>query len=490
MRREVVLTQSVSESGLAHLLHHYSANIEQEDLCFGLWRQSTGARRKTAIVYDLIKPDATDRNLHGNVSFEPHYLSRVIRKAKQEDAGVAFLHSHPTAGWQDMSRHDVIAERDIISYPARITGKPLVGLTVGRDGYWSARWWESSARHVERFWCNKVRVLGKSNYMLYGQPRIHQENQWSARLRRTQDSWGPTFQKTLEELVVGVVGVGSVGCIAVEAMARIGVGEITLIDHDRVEEHNLDRLLYGAATKIGQRKIDIGAEALQEHGTNSNLQIHRVGHRVESDVGYRSALDCDIILSCVDRPIGRDVLNYVAQAHMIPVIDAGVSVEAYRMPRRFFNAHWRTHLVTPEHECLRCTGQYDSGNVVAELDGSLSDPVYIKGLEEAGIRQNINTFPFALGVAGLQVNLALRYLLGEKWWPEVSRQEFQFIKGTVVRESRGCGEGCSFRKIVATGDANNPPYLRTVKVTPEGGRWRSRVRQVYRDVLNKLFVDR
>lgn len=486
MKREVVLTGHAAQVARQHLLRHYAEGQEQEELCFGLWRQSTGTRRKTAIVYEILKPHPSERNLHGNASFEPDYLSRAVREATSKGAGLAFLHSHPATGWQDMSSDDIAAERDVISYPARITGKPLVGLTAGRDGYWSARWWEGAGTKIDRFWCTKVRVVGKKRYEFYRRPADRHENAWSARLRRTEDSWGPNFQRTIEELEVGVVGIGSVGGIVAEAIARVGIGAITLIDGDCLEEHNLDRLLYGTANRLGDRKVDIAADTLKDHSTNVNFVVRRIGHSVHYDTAYRAALDCDIILCCVDKPIGRDVLNYIAQAHLIPVIDAGVSVEAYRTPRKFFNAHWRAHVVTPEHQCLRCAGQYTSGEVVAELDGSLIDPTYIKGLEDTGIKQNMNTFPFALGAAALQVNLALRYLLGEAWWPELSRQEFQFTKGTVTKKDGACVEGCSFRPLVAMGDGAGPPYLRTVVKAPKHRGWKSTFMRLYRGFLNRL----
>ena len=461
MKREVVLLGQAAQEAKDHLLRHYHEGREQEELCFALWRQSTGTTRKTAIVYQILSPHRAERSLHGNASFEPHFLSRVIREAKSQGAGLAFLHSHPTRGWQGMSLDDEIAERDVISYPARVTKHPLVGLTIGRDGYWSARWWEQSGKEVRRFWCDKVRAVGRTVYEIHCRPDALTRNAWSGRLRRTEDSWGPLFQKSIETLNVGIVGIGSVGSIAAEAFARIGVGTLTLIDGDQVEEHNLDRLLHGTNSQLGRKKTEVAAESLKEHATNAGFVVYPIGMEIHHSAAYRAALDCDIILSCVDRPVGRDVLNYIAQAHLIPVIDTGVAVEAYRNPRRFFSAHWRAHIVTPEHQCLRCTGQYNSGEVVSELDGSLVDPVYIKGLEDSGVRQNMNTFPFALGAASMQVNLALRYLLGKNWWPQLSRQEYQFTKGVVTRTDERCEEGCSFRRLIATGDKGNPPYLRS-----------------------------
>ena len=99
----------------------------QEELCFALWRPSTGANRKVAIVFEIIPPIAGDRNLHGNASFEATYLSRATRMAIDRKAGLAFMHNHFTPGWQDMSEPDIVAERDRISPAARATDLPLVG---------------------------------------------------------------------------------------------------------------------------------------------------------------------------------------------------------------------------------------------------------------------------------------------------------------------------------------------------------------------------
>ena len=281
MKREAVITGQVAQEGKDHLLRHYLNGREQEELCFALWRQSTGTKRKSAIVYQIITLQKTERNLHGNASFEPHYPSRAIRQAKRQGAGLAFLHSHPTGGWQGMSLDDVVAERDVISYPTRVTKHPLLGFTIGRDGYWSARWWEQARRGVERFWCDKVRVVGRKAYEIYSRPNSRSRNVWSARLRRTEDSWGSEFQQNIEILNVGVVGIGSVGSIAAEAFARIGIGSLTLIDGDRVEEHNLDRFLHGTNIHLGRKKIDVAAELLKKHATNARFVIHPVGTEIQ-----------------------------------------------------------------------------------------------------------------------------------------------------------------------------------------------------------------
>lgn len=459
MRFEVAFTEEANAASSGHLLQHYRRDLVQEDLCFALWRPSTGESRLTALIEEVLLPEDHERNLHGNASFQPSYVGRVLRIAQEKGVGLAFMHSHPSPGWQEMSSADAEAERDILAYPAGATGLPLLGLTMGIDGFWSARFWERFDGQMRPEWCEKVRVIGAQSYRLDFNDSLAPPQPRRDILRRTFDTWGQDSQNTISRLRVGIVGLGSVGCIIAEAMARIGVSQATLIDPDKLEEHNLDRLLYGTIRDLGTPKVDLAAQGMRRHATASKIQITTFPVSIHDKTAYKAALDCDIIFSCVDRPVPRDVLNYIAQAHLIPVIDGGIEVETDRRNDKLFSAHWRAHIVTPYHQCLRCNEQYNSSAVIMELDGSLDDSSYVSSLppEERGGNQNV--FPFSQGVAGMEVNLMLRYLLAADWWPVVRQQDYQFITGETLVINKECHPNCSFRQRRAQGDAENPFYL-------------------------------
>lgn len=459
MRFDAALTAEAHTTSSHHLLQHYRREIAQEDLCFALWRPSTGRERLTALIDEVILPEDGERLLHRNASFQPGYLARALALARRKKAGLAFMHSHPGLGWQGMSDADIEAERDVLAYPAGATGLPLVGLTVGVDGQWSARFWERQGTRMSRRWCEKTRVVGPDQYELHFNDELVPAPARREILRRTFDTWGPAAQNTLARLHVGIVGVGSVGCLVAEAIARMGVGRVTLIDPDRIEEHNLDRLLYGTVRDIGRLKVDAAAEAMKRNATASSIDITALPLSVHQRSAYEHALDCDIIFSCVDRPVARDVLNFVSQAHMIPIIDGGVAVEFDTANERLFSTHWRAHIGTQSHQCLRCRGQYNSSLVMMELDGSLDDPSYIRNLPPSERPANQNVFAFSQGVASMEVNLMLRYLLAPDWWPPVHQQEYQFITGTMTATSSECRQTCSFIERRARGDATAPPYL-------------------------------
>ena len=446
-----------------HLLQHFRADELQEDLCFALWRPSTGKSRYTGIIYKIILPESADRDLHGNVEFTPKFLSKSLNLAIKEKAGLVFMHSHPSDGWQNMSGPDIIAERDVLSSPALATGLPLLGLTIGTDGYWSARFWEKDKKRFRRHWCQKVRVVSNKSYKTYYNNHLLPPYERKNILKRTFDTWGVTHQNDIARLKVGIVGLGSVGCVVAEAIARIGIANIVLIDPDRVEEHNLDRLLYGTIDDIGSYKVDLASESIKKHSTANKVNVNAIPFSIHCDNAYYEALDCDFLFSCVDRPVARDVLNFIAFAHLIPVIDGGVAVTVNN--DQSFYAHWRSHLITPYHQCLRCNKQYTTSDVVTELDGSLDDPSYINNLPPDERDRNQNVFPFSLSVASMEVNMMVRYIVSQEWWPEVQQQDYHFQTGAIRINNQKCNENCIFQQErIAMGDQCKPHYIVSAEI--------------------------
>lgn len=77
----VVVTSEVAAALKGHLLQHTSKGQRQEDLCFALWKPSTGRTRTTAVLTEVVLPIANERRLHGGASFLPDYLDRVAEAA-------------------------------------------------------------------------------------------------------------------------------------------------------------------------------------------------------------------------------------------------------------------------------------------------------------------------------------------------------------------------------------------------------------------------
>jgi molybdopterin-synthase adenylyltransferase len=159
------MTYSVAIPGRANelLLAHLLRDDRQEDLCFALWHPSQGRERLTALLQTVVLPKQDERQVHGNASFLPNYFERALNLALENKSGVAFLHSHLGPGWQGMSGDDIMAENRMAAATQAATGLPLLGLTLGTDGAWSARFWQKSAPRIyNRSWCGSVRVVGEN----------------------------------------------------------------------------------------------------------------------------------------------------------------------------------------------------------------------------------------------------------------------------------------------------------------------------------------
>ena len=422
----------------------------QEDLCFGLWTPSTGAHRKTAIVTRIVLPERDDRSLHGNASFSGRYLARAIRLARSGGQGVVFMHSHPSPGWQDMSVPDVQAERDRIADSVRATGMPLVGMTVGSDGHWSARFWTGDASRRNRQWCRKVRILDATRLLIWRGPEDDSTRD-RRRQRRTVDSWGERKQRDVEALRIGVVGLGSVGSVVAEGLARVGVREIVLIDDDTVEEHNLDRMLNASGKDIGRPKTDVAEDAVKDASTASDVRVWNYRRKIQDRQAYAAAKDCDILISCVDSPVARDLLNRTAYRDGIPVVDGGVEIRKETRTGNMDAARWKAHVASPNTQCLRCRGQYSSSDLMLELDGSWDDPKYIR--DSGQDLRNENVFCMSLATASEMLNVALRLVIAAQWWPPQMDIERNFVTGRTKVSNTVCHENCTIMAERWTGDS-------------------------------------
>jgi molybdopterin/thiamine biosynthesis adenylyltransferase len=454
VRYSAALTCDAAEGLRTHLLQHIARRKRQEDLCFALWRPGTGRTRTTALVTEIILPRDGERDLHGGASFLPAYVERVIGAALEREAGITFLHSHFTPGWQAMSPDDVVAERRLAPRIFAATGLPLVGLTMGTDGALSARFWPRVGRgKFEREWCGTVRFVGDEFGVTFME-RLAPTPAFKETLKRTRSAWGDEKQALMARLHVGVVGAGSVGALVAEALVRMGVETVTLIDFDKVEEHNLDRLLHATTADIGRLKVEVAADALRRHAMADNADIRAYPYSVTREDGLKAALDCDVLFSCVDRPWPRQVLNMTAYAHLIPVIDGGIRVRVTRS-KTLRSADWRAHVALPGRPCLECLGQFDPADVGLERKGLLDDPSYIEGLpDDHFIHHNENVFGFAMNAAGLMILQFLSLVIQPSGVSDTGAHLYHFVNGALDKDNlEHCKPHCLFKDEIGSGDS-------------------------------------
>ncbi|MCL5255959.1 MAG: ThiF family adenylyltransferase, partial [Gammaproteobacteria bacterium] len=97
---------------------------------------------------------------------------------------------------------------------------------------------------------------------------------WQKRFAGIERLYGSDGAIALQNLHLVVIGLGGVGSWAAEALARSGVGKLTLIDMDEVCLSNVNRQSHALTSKVGQLKTEVLAERLR--GINPEIDIHIV----------------------------------------------------------------------------------------------------------------------------------------------------------------------------------------------------------------------
>ena len=93
--------------------------------------------------------------------------------------------------------------------------------------------------------------------------------------------YGTGGAAAIRDAHVAVVGIGGVGSWAAEALARSGVGELTLIDLDHVAESNINRQIQALDSTIGQAKVEAMRDRIAR--INPGCVVHGIEEFVEPD---------------------------------------------------------------------------------------------------------------------------------------------------------------------------------------------------------------
>jgi len=140
-------------------------------------------------------------------------------------------------------------------------------------------------------------------------------------------------QRRLRDAKVAILGVGGLGGSAAIWLASIGVGEMWLIDGDRVETSNLNRQILFAEAEIGLLKVEAAAARLRAF--NSGITITSTARRLESQAEIAEFIDgADVVIDAADWP-AHDIerwcnsacfeagIPYITMSHFPPIARVG-----------------------------------------------------------------------------------------------------------------------------------------------------------------------
>ena len=350
-------------------LHQLAANLPVECCAIGFVCRAGGSSAGLRYVVRNIFHAPDDAYLIRNAtraSLTPEFMLTVANQARVLQAGVVLLHTHPgTSPLEDFSALNDTGEIALARYfNARVFEQTHFAAVVTK-----------SRVHVRELGCGRrisALAVGPAIRNYDEEQGLVEDERYDRQVR----AFGLEGQAILREASVAIVGLGGTGSIIAHQLAHLGVRELLLVDHDVVDESNLNRLLGTKPSDVGKSKVDVAKAAVL--AINPRAQCEAInGDVVDAEVAVK-LLDVDFIFSCTDSMASRAVINQLAYQYLIPVIDMGVAIRL--ADGKISSVTGRVQMLSAGLGCLVCADGIDGQQVRWEMMSPIQrqeDPYFV-----------------------------------------------------------------------------------------------------------------
>lgn len=388
-------------------------------------RRSDGQLR--LLVREIEYPEQADYSSQGddNAELSSAFVARIAKKALLRRLTLVFVHTHPGSLPPQFSVVDDRGEKLLDGFLLRRgLNRHHAALVMSSGGLRARR-----LGHDEEI---RVLALGAKHTVEFD-PDLKEAEVTSVFDRQVR-AFGAAGQQHLARLRVAIVGLGGTGSIAAQQLVHLGIHRFTLVDPDKVEETNLNRLVGAKPSDVGEPKVSVAARYLRNF--LKEAEIEAIVGNVVHDAVARRLIDADLIFCCTDSHGSRSVVQQVAYQHLIPCIDLGSTIT--QADGRITGIFGRVQLLTPGLPCLWCSELLDAGQVRQDLMNESErrlDPYIVGGREPA---------PSVISLNGTVVSLAVSMLLGvEAGAPIDATHVIYNARAATLRSVRGSAQdGC------------------------------------------------
>lgn len=273
-----------------------------------------------AMVEQLLTlaPEDYDHTSAGGLRLTDAASARLNRWAVQvahQGWLAVHLHSHPS-GVDQFSTTDDEAESSLSHWLAE----------HNVPSYWSLVWPTGGVPRV-RLWTRGKTRPGR--LFLGLAPMVAGPFQDGSQALDRQRAFGPGLRAAADQILVGVLGVGGLGMLVVEQLARAGFRRFVLVDPDTVEETNLNRLPGVTRSDLGRLKVRVAKRLIRQAVVSLDLvpEICGLPHDVyRSSAAQHALARCDLILAVTDNDLSRTLALQLALDHGREYLQAGTDI--------------------------------------------------------------------------------------------------------------------------------------------------------------------
>jgi len=257
------------------------------------------------------------------VKWSTEALLPVITEAATRKLAIVKIHSHP-GGLAEFSETDDKSDQDLFQsvYGWCDDEAPHVSAIMLPDGHIFGRGIGPDGEFTP---LSSVMIVGDEIQLFHQSDSKPPLPEYTLRHRQI---FGAGTTAKLRQLTATVIGVSGTGSLLVEQLARLGVGRLILVDPDKIEDKNLNRIVNaGLRDAVESRsKVDVAARGIKEMGLGT--EIIKFTRNLYNPEVVATVAQSDVLFGCMDSVDGRHLLNRLATFYVIPYFDIGVKLES------------------------------------------------------------------------------------------------------------------------------------------------------------------
>ncbi|OQZ07231.1 MAG: thiamine biosynthesis protein ThiF [Planctomycetes bacterium UTPLA1] len=339
------------------------------------------------------------------VTWPTDLLDSLLEEAYERRQAIVKVHSH-TGEYRRFSGWDDESDRNLFSSIANLLGDglPHGSLVMLPDGDLFGRVLGDEGKVIGAL--DSITAVGHDLRFWTSQPTARADG---FTLRHSQ-AFGCGTTDLLRSLSAAVIGCSGTGSIVAEQLARLGVGRLVLVDPDRVEEKNLNRILNTGKEDayLSRPKVHVMASAIARMGLGQ--EVVPLAANLISPSAVRLVAECDVAFGCMDGVEGRHVLNRLATFYNLPYFDVGVRLDADGNGgiERIAGA---VHYLQPGLSSLLSRGVYTMAHVEAEEMRRTNPEMYQRQVKEGYLRGVQEDRPAVISINMFFASLAVNDFL-------------------------------------------------------------------------------
>lgn len=356
MKYDLTLPPSIAGELLTHL---FPGDGDEHGAVIAAGVARSGDRIRLLARHAFLAVDGVDYvpGRHGYRMLTADFVRDQALFCRDERLAYLAVHNHGGRDSVEFSPADMAShERGYPALSAITRGQIVGGLVFAINAVAGDLWLPGGGRAR----LDRCRVLGASFADWSAKPKARPRGVLPSYDRQAR-LFGDRGQRILQEQTVGIIGLGGAGSIVAEYLGRLGVGELVLVDPDRLDVTNLSRVVGstpGDARKRLRRKaslkVDIAAREVLRG--NPRAQVKVVPRNVVDDDVARGLGACDYLFLCADSMQARLVFNAVVHQYQIPGVQLGAKVSVDRETGEVRQVFSVVRPVLPGTNCLWCNG--------------------------------------------------------------------------------------------------------------------------------------